>query len=110
MRWVTLIAVVAVALMFFGGWLYFEDSGDKSEIILDKQEVKQDTQKALDTGKEVIKDAAEGLKQLGERVDDAVTDDKAAGEEEGVPVPDPTNSQPESDQEVGNRPSGPASE
>jgi len=104
MRWAILIAVLAVALMFFGGWLYFEDSGDKSEIILDKQEVKQDTQKALDTGKEVVQDAAEGLKQLGERVDDAVTDDKPT-DGEAVPAPDPTNSLPGSDQEVGNRPS-----
>lgn len=86
MRWVTLVAVLAIALMFLGGWLHFKDSGNTSEIILDKQEVKQDTQEALDTGKEVIQDAAEGLKKLGERAGDAVTDEKTTDEEEAEPV------------------------
>lgn len=78
MKWVALLAVLAVALMFLGGWLYFEDSENQSEIILDKQEVQQDTQEALDTSKEVLKETADGIKKAGESVKDAVTDEEAA--------------------------------
>jgi lipopolysaccharide export system protein LptC len=77
MRWVAILAVLAIALMFLGGWLYFEDSENQSEIILDKQEVQEDTQQVLDASKEVLKETAEGMKRLGDKAEDALTDEEA---------------------------------
>ena len=66
MRWLAILAVLAIVLMFFGGWLYFRDTGDTSEIILDKQEVKEDTEKAVEGTKETLEKAADEMQELGE--------------------------------------------
>lgn len=86
MRVLALLAVIAIVLMFLGGWLYFQDGRNTSEIILDKQKVQQDTEKAVESGEEALEQAAEGLKKLGEKADDAVSDEEAAaGPDEGAP-------------------------
>lgn len=69
MRALAILIIVAVVLMFLGGWLYFRDSGATSEIILDKEKVQQDTEKAVG-----------GLKKLGEKTEKAFSDDDASAE------------------------------
>jgi hypothetical protein len=80
--------------MFWGGWLYFRDSGDTSEIIIDKKEVQQDTDAAVEKGTEAVKQATEGLQKLGQEISETVNEDAPAkeGEKEvqtgaDVPVP-----------------------
>ncbi|MHB8897524.1 MAG: hypothetical protein ACYC6Y_02115 [Thermoguttaceae bacterium] len=82
MRTIAIIAILAIALMFVGGWLYFSDSQDKSELILDKQKVQEDAREMLDAGKDAVQDATQELKGLGNRAEDAITPDEPAPEEE----------------------------
>lgn len=56
MRWLIALAVV-IGLMFVGGWLYYRDTGNTAEIILDKQEVREDVHKAFNAGTEAIEKA-----------------------------------------------------
>ena len=81
MRWLAILAVLAIALMFFGGWLYFQDNGDTSKIILDKQEAKEDTKDAVEGTKEAMKKAANEMQQLGEQAEDALSDEEGSEED-----------------------------
>lgn len=60
MRWFIALAVVIV-LMFVGGWLYYRDTGNTAEIILDKQQVREDVHKAINAGEAAIEKATEKL-------------------------------------------------
>ncbi len=80
MRVVVLLVIVAIALMFLGGWLYYRDSGSTSEIILDREKVQQDTEKAVESSEQVLEKTAEGLKTIGEKTKDAFSDDEAPAE------------------------------
>ena len=60
--------------MFIGGWLHFRDRGSTSDVILDNEKVQQDTAEAVDTGKEVLAKAEQGLNDLGDEADDAIPD------------------------------------
>lgn len=71
MRWVALIAILAlVFLVFWGGWFYFRDSPGTSELILDKDEVRQDTREAVEEGRQLLDRASEEVGRLGDSVDD----------------------------------------
>ena len=74
--------------MFLGGWLYFRDSGNTSEIILDKEKVHQDTERAVESGEKVLEKAAGGLKKLGEKTEDALIDDDIADDEAPAEIPE----------------------
>ncbi len=87
MRWIALIAFLAIVLMFLGGWLYFTDGPTQSELILDKQEAQQDTKEMVDVTQEALQEAAEDLKGIRESAEDAVTDGKAPDEERTAPNP-----------------------
>ena len=80
MRWVVILAVIAVVLMFLGGWLYFRDSGETSELILDKQKAQQDTEAAVEESKEAVQEAAEGVQRLGDKMEDAFSEPDAVEE------------------------------
>ena len=75
MRWILGLILIAAVLMFLGGWLYFRDTGKTSEVILDKQEMRQDTEKAVEKGKELLKKAAEETQTLGKKAEEALSDD-----------------------------------
>ena len=75
MRWAAVAAVVVVALMILAGWLYFRSTDTTGEVILDKQEMREDTQEAIDKSKELVEEAAEGAKGLSEKAQRAVSDD-----------------------------------
>jgi len=81
MRWVAVIAVIAIALMFLGGWLYFRDTGETSEVILDKQEVQEDTGAAVEEGKELMEKAAGEMRELGEEAGEVFSGDQTTQEE-----------------------------
>ena len=67
MRLLIIIAVIA-ALMFAGGWLVFYNSGEHSGVILDREKVKQDTQSAIEEGKELVEKAEDKFQNGSEDV------------------------------------------
>ena len=87
MRWIALIAFLAIVLMFLGGWLYVKDGPTQSELILDKQEAQQDTKEMVDVTQEALQEAAEDLKDIGESTEEAITDDKTSDKERTAPNP-----------------------
>jgi hypothetical protein len=87
MRWIALIAFLAIVLMFLGGWLYFTDGPTQSELIIDKQEAQQDTKEIVDVTQKALQEAAEDLKGIRESTEEAVTDDKTSEEERTAPNP-----------------------
>ncbi|MBI1902523.1 MAG: hypothetical protein HYS13_15590 [Planctomycetia bacterium] len=46
--------VIVGALAVWAGWLNFSNTSGKASMTIDTNEVKQDTQKAIDKGKELI--------------------------------------------------------
>ena len=65
MRWVILAVLVAIVLMFFGGWLYYRDTGETSEIIIDRKEVQQDTEEVIEEGTDMVESAVDEVQDLG---------------------------------------------
>ncbi|MFO7907963.1 MAG: hypothetical protein ACQESR_10055 [Planctomycetota bacterium] len=87
MRWLAILAVLAIVLMFFGGWLYFRDTGDTSEIILDKQEVKEDTEDAAEGTTEMMEKAANEMQEWGEQTEDPLSDEESHEEDKRLSEP-----------------------
>lgn len=81
MRWLAILVVLAIVLMFLRGWLSFRDTGDTSEIILDKQEVKEDTEHAVERAKEMIEKAANEVQELGKQAADTLSDEESRKED-----------------------------
>jgi hypothetical protein len=81
---VLLIIAVIVLVMAFVGWLKFSDSGAKTTITLDKQELKTDTENAVEKSKEVLK----GVK---EKTDEALDRNGEQTEDEAENLPDEAN-------------------
>ena len=72
------VVALLVVAMFAGDWMYLVQTDSQTQIIIDKDKVKSDTQKAVDTGKEMVDKAAKGVEQAADETDDALTtpDDK----------------------------------
>ena len=64
MRWIILIAILAVVASALGWW-YVRDTNDATQIIIDKEEVITDT-------KEVITDTEEAIERGSEWIDETV--------------------------------------
>jgi hypothetical protein len=60
-----LVLILIVVVLAVVGWISFGRDGDSASINLETKEIKEDTQKALDTG-------AQLLKRAGEKIDNAV--------------------------------------
>lgn len=92
MKGILIVAVIILGLVYLG-WLKYSDSEATSTIILDKQEAKEDTEKAVEKSKEVLKDVRDKTSEAFDQ-DDAQSDEQAQpeGESEVVPeVPDEEN-------------------
>lgn len=61
-RLLLLVLIVAVAGMFYFGWLTFSDDSTTSTIQLNKTEVETDTEHAVEKVKEVIHEGADAAK------------------------------------------------
>lgn len=62
-----LIIVLSLTLATVAGWLSFSISGDKATITLDKNEIRKDTQEAIDTGKNLLDKASEKARDIDEK-------------------------------------------
>ncbi len=82
MRGIAIVAVVALVLMFLGGWLYFSNTDSTSEVILDKEEVRQDTEQAVEQGEQVMEETAEQMQELGEGAERALSEEPSADDDE----------------------------
>ncbi|MEQ8784861.1 MAG: hypothetical protein RIC55_01120 [Pirellulaceae bacterium] len=85
------ILAVAVAMLLLG-WVYVRDSGDSTEIIIDKQEVQRDTDAAVDATKDFAEDAGDKLKRLGgdveQKLDESIeTEQESRDPQESDPHP-----------------------
>ena len=72
------VVALLVVAMFAGDWMYLVQTDSQTQIIIDKDKVKSDTQKAVEKGKEMVDKAAKGVEQAADETDDALTtpDDK----------------------------------
>lgn len=93
MKGILIVAVIILGLVFLG-WLKFSDSEATSTIILDKQEVKEDTEKAADKTQEALKDARDEINDAFDR-DEAPPDEEAQPENESEIVPEEPDEQDE---------------
>jgi hypothetical protein len=89
MRWIVVLAILA-AVAFALGWWYVRDTGQSTEIIIDKEEVKGDTEEAVEQGKELLQDTREGIEELAsEETSQALQEPGPKGESAGTPVKTP---------------------
>lgn len=56
MRAILLLAAVVLVLAF-AGWISFSKSSDRSSINLETQQIKQDTDRALESGSALLREA-----------------------------------------------------
>lgn len=75
-----IISALAVAALFAVGWLTFADSEERASISIDKQEVKQDTDQAVESTKEAFDTAQEETEKA---IDTAKTKTKELVDEAG---------------------------
>jgi hypothetical protein len=53
--------VAVIILLALVGWISFSSDPNRSSINLETQEIKQDTQRAVETGKELLDDAKKSV-------------------------------------------------
>lgn len=61
---VIILIIVAVVAMAFGGWISFNDSGEKSSVTIHKEKIKQDTESAVEQGEKLVNKATSKSKEL----------------------------------------------
>jgi hypothetical protein len=74
------IALIVVGL-FAAGWVYIQQSDTETNIVIDKEKVKTDTSNALEKGKQMAGQAADGIEDATQEPEDEVddaADDKAS--------------------------------
>jgi cytoskeletal protein RodZ len=56
-----IILVLAILILVVVGWIRFDRQPDRSSIHLETQEIKEDTQKAIDQGADLLKETGEAI-------------------------------------------------
>ncbi|MEW4562016.1 hypothetical protein AB1K70_05785 [Bremerella sp. JC770] len=92
-----LATIAALLLVFAGlgftfGWVTLNDSPDKSTIELNKTELKEDTDQAVEATEKFIKDSAASVEQATEEATEDLTDD--SDQETITPTPEAPEPQP----------------
>lgn len=91
------IAAVVVAGLLFG-WVYVRDNDNSTEIIIDKQEVKQDTDEAAEATREFADEAGRKLNRLGDKVEKSLDKAVQTEEEQDSPRSEPGKLRTDSDE------------
>lgn len=73
MRALIAIAIVVLILALVG-WISFSFSDGRSSINLETEEIKQDTQKALESGSDLLKKVETELEETRSQADEPATD------------------------------------
>ena len=74
---VIILIIVAIVAMVLGGWVSFADLNESSTITIYKDEVKKDTESALEKGKALIEDATQQGRDLIDQTQDSKKDQTA---------------------------------
>ncbi|QDV49781.1 hypothetical protein Enr17x_18020 [Gimesia fumaroli] len=74
---VIILIIVAVVAMVLGGWVSFADLDESSTITIHKDEVKKDTESALEKGESLLDDATQQSRDLIGQTKDSKTDKPA---------------------------------
>ncbi|MEQ8851963.1 hypothetical protein [Gimesia sp.] len=61
---VIILIIVAVVAMAFGGWISFNDSGEKASFTIHKEKIKQDTESAVEQGEKLVNKATSKSQEL----------------------------------------------
>ncbi|HUG19768.1 MAG TPA: hypothetical protein VMM56_12360 [Planctomycetaceae bacterium] len=86
MKVLLIISVIVLGLAFVG-WLKYSDSEANTTITIDKQEVKKDTEAAVEKSKEVLEDVKQKASEVLDR-----NGEQTEAEDENVPEePDEEN-------------------
>lgn len=84
---VFILIIVAVVAMAFGGWISFNDSGEKASVTIHKEKIKQDTESAVEQGEKLVNKATSKSKELIDQGEPA--SENASGTEETEPAASP---------------------
>lgn len=71
-----ILAILAIALASYAGWITFSKSDGKATITIDSHEAVDDTRKAVDTGKRLLDEAVDSVKESSDVVPDATSSPK----------------------------------
>jgi hypothetical protein len=86
MKWFLLLAMIVICgLIVLMGWIYVRNTDDTTEIILDKREVQQDTDAAVEAAKELGQELEEGIDKLGSDDEPAASDADQEPDSNGRP-------------------------
>ena len=61
-----LFLVAVVLILAFAGWISFSKSSDRSSINLETQQIKQDTDRALESGSNLLREAGDAVDRADE--------------------------------------------
>ncbi|QDU01876.1 hypothetical protein V6x_15590 [Gimesia chilikensis] len=87
---VFILIVVAVVAMAFGGWISFNDSGEKASVTIHKEKIKQDTESAVEQGEKLVNKATSKSKELIDQGDQGEpASENASATEETEPATSP---------------------
>ena len=79
-----LIATIAVLGMALAGWLTFASSEERLTIEVDKVEIREDTQEAVEAGEGLLNDISRETEEISKEAEDAVEDTQESTEEPTV--------------------------
>ena len=65
-----LIVVLLIGGMFAAGWLFIQQTPTQTQIIIDKEKVKTDTNMAVEKGRELVDQAKQNLESATEEPSD----------------------------------------
>lgn len=68
MRGILLLAVL-VLIMILVGWVTFSSNTDRTTINIETQKIESDTQDAIQRGRELIKEAEQGVDEAAENLE-----------------------------------------
>ena len=95
MRSIIIIVLILVALvaMVLGGWISFSDKDDSASMTIHKNEVKKDTEEAVQKGEDLVKDAAREGRKLIDKAEDEIDSEEPVEAEPDVKVEQPQASE-----------------
>ena len=81
------LAIIALLIvgMFAAGWLYLVQTPSQTQIIIDKDKVKSDTNMAVEKGRELVDQATKNLENAAEEATEEPGDDEPVTEEADSP-------------------------
>lgn len=87
---IIVLIIVALGAMVLGGWISFSDKDEDASMTIHKNEVKKDTEEAVQKGEDLMKDAAREGRKLIDKTEDEIDPEEPVEAE-----PDVSGEQPQ---------------